>query len=55
MKVLLTQEDEYNALKRLAPELEKKYGCEVEVIKEEDSNHPKAKKAMPGKPAILIE
>ena len=29
------------------------YGCPVEILK--DSDHPKAKQAMPGKPAIIVE
>ncbi len=31
------------------------FNCKIEVVKEQNSKHEKAKQAMPGKPAILVE
>ncbi len=47
--------DEFSALKEAKPELEKEFGCKVEVEKAEKSSHQKAKNALPLKPAILLE
>ncbi|MBW2975873.1 leucine--tRNA ligase [Candidatus Woesearchaeota archaeon] len=35
--------------------IEKKFGCKVDVIKAEESKEAKARQAMPGKAAILVE
>ena len=35
--------------------MKEEFSCEVEVIEADSSKEPKAKQAMPGKPAILVE
>jgi leucyl-tRNA synthetase len=47
--------DESGALKEALPLLEKEFGCTVEVERAEKSAHPKARNAMPLKPAIFVE
>jgi len=47
--------DEFSALKERLPELEKEFEARVSVEKAEKSKVPKAKNAMPFKPAILLE
>lgn len=47
--------DEAAALKEAKTFLEKLFGCRIEVEKAEKSRHPKAKNAMPLKPAIFVE
>ncbi len=48
-----TQEIEYSILNEIIPSLESEYECEFDVVK--NSNHEKSKKALPGKPGILVE
>jgi len=55
IKLLLTDDAEYETLMNEKKSLEKKIGCKIEVIKAEDSKHPKALVAEPGKPGILVE
>jgi leucyl-tRNA synthetase len=50
---VLDQEKEHQALKEAG--LEKLYGADVEFYPAEKSREPKAKQAMPGRPAILLE
>ena len=45
--------EEAKALKKETGFLESRFGCKVEI--EAESAHPKAQKAFPTKPAILIE
>ncbi len=52
-KVILNQESEFSALKNSFSKT--KWHCPIKVIKAEDANHPKAKQASPGKPAIIIQ
>jgi len=47
--------DEFAALSEAAGDLEKAFGCKIEIEKAEKSPHPKAKNAMPLKPAIFVE
>ena len=47
--------DELKALKEALPALEKEFGCRVEVEQAEKSQHPKARNALPLKPAIFLE
>ncbi len=58
-KVMLLQEaekiDEAAALKEAKKELEKMFECKIEIEKAEASTHPKARNAMPLKPAIFVE
>ncbi len=51
---IVGQEDEHKALKSAVENIKSTFGCEVEVIKAQDSKEAKAKNAMPGKPAILV-
>ncbi len=53
--LVLNQIDELEALEESKDLLEEKLEAEVEIIKEQESEEPKAKQAMPGKPAIVIE
>ncbi|MFH1221659.1 MAG: leucine--tRNA ligase [Candidatus Micrarchaeota archaeon] len=46
---------EYDALKDAAAFYTAETGCKVEVLKESEAKHEKAKNAMPNKPAIVIE
>ncbi len=32
----------------------KEFNCKLEIVKEKDSKEPKAKQAMPGKPALVV-
>lgn len=54
-KVVLDQQREMDSFAEGNETLLKAFGCPVNVVKEQDSRHPKAKQAMPGKPAIVIE
>jgi leucyl-tRNA synthetase len=51
----LGQAFEYKSLCDAQTFLTKEYACKVNVVKEEDSKEPKARQAMPGKVAILVE
>ncbi len=51
--VLLSAEEEREALQQAKEFLQKEWGCTVEIA--EESTHPKAKSALPGKPGILVE
>jgi|TARA_B100001964_G_scaffold236955_1_gene299566 leucyl-tRNA synthetase len=48
-------ENEFEVLKENIEAIEKEFNCKVEVIKAEQSQEGKAKQAMPGKVAILVE
>ena len=52
---LLSKQHESEALMGVAKHLAREHDCKVHVELEEHQDHPKAKGAMPGKPAILIE
>ncbi|HSU72950.1 MAG TPA: class I tRNA ligase family protein, partial [Candidatus Binatia bacterium] len=51
---ILTAEQEIAALKDHTKQLEQDFGCSVAIVKEVDAQEPKAKQALPGKPAILV-
>jgi len=51
----LDQESELSALKESQKLIEEEFKSEIEIIKEQDSKEPKAKQALPGKPAILVK
>jgi len=53
--VVLDEDTEYYALKESKEELEKEFKCSVEILKASESKEVKAKQAMPGKPAILLQ
>ena len=46
---------EFTFIKDNIEAIEKEFNCKVEVIKAEQSQEGKAKQAMPGKVAILVE
>jgi len=52
---VLSEKEEFDALDDAKGFLGREYSCEVLVAKEEGAVHPKAKSALPNKPAILIE
>jgi len=54
-KVILDQNTEFNVLQNSKKLFEDGFKCIVEIIKAEDSEQAKAKNAMPGKPAIVVE
>ncbi|MGM5484913.1 MAG: leucine--tRNA ligase [Nanobdellota archaeon] len=54
-KMLLGQEKEIEGYKEYKDFLEGEFDCDVEVVKAEDSDDPKAKQASPLKPAIVLE
>ena len=54
-EVITSQQDEIKALKEEKNFLEQEFKTKIEIIKAEDSKEAKAKQAMPGKPAILVE
>ena len=51
----LDQKTEITALGENKEEIEKEFKTTVEIIKEEKTTEQKARNAMPGKPAILVE
>ncbi len=50
-----SQGDETAVLYEAKKSLEKEFNCDVQIICAEDSDHPKAKSALPGKVGILAE
>ena len=54
-ETIITQEEEFKSLEQSRQFLENEFKTTVELIKAEDSKEPKAKQALPGKPAILIQ
>jgi len=53
--VILDQNTELNVLNNSKKLFEGEFKSAVEIIKAEDSKQAKAKNAMPGKPAIVVE
>jgi len=53
--LVISEKDEHDALMDAKDFLAREYSCEVLVMKEEGALQPKAKSALPNKPAILIE
>ncbi len=49
------EDNEYRAFREAAGFYEKETGCKVEVLREAEGKHEKAKNALPWKPAIVIE
>ena len=54
-KLVLDMKKELDALKDSADGLKEEFNCDVKVVQEKDSREAKAKNAMPGKVAILVE
>lgn len=52
---LLGQNKEEQAIKQAEKILEQDFKAKVIITKAQDSNHPKARQAFPGKPAIVVE
>ncbi|MBR9693250.1 leucine--tRNA ligase [Candidatus Woesearchaeota archaeon] len=52
---LMSKKDELKLYASFTAELGERFGCSIEVVAAEDSKEPKAKQAMPGKPAILLK
>jgi leucyl-tRNA synthetase len=53
--VVTSQEEEIAALKEGKAVFEKEFGARVEIVAAESSKDAKAKNALPGKPAIIVE
>tara|TARA_Y100000310_G_scaffold109961_1_gene108436 strand:- start:693 stop:3554 length:2862 start_codon:yes stop_codon:yes gene_type:complete len=51
----LTQKEEFSVTKEAVDFIKNEFKCSVEIVKAEDSDEGKAKTAMPGKVAILVE
>ncbi len=49
------QEAEYQNLLDAVAFFKQEFNCNIEIIKEQESPEPKAKQALPGKPAILVK
>ncbi len=54
-KVILDEKHELEAYKAAAEMIEKEHGAKAVITAEKDSKEAKAKQAMPGKPAIVVE
>jgi leucyl-tRNA synthetase len=52
---ILSAQEELDALSDAKAFLAHEYSCEVTILPEDKAKHEKAKSAMPGKPAIVIE
>lgn len=52
---ILNEKQELSSLKDAEQFLGKEFGCKVEVMLDKDGKHPKAKNAIPNKPAIVLE
>ena len=52
---VLSQDEEFHALKDSSEHYAKEFNCKVEVLIAEDAKEGKAKQAMPSKSAILVE
>ena len=53
--VILSQDIEFNVLQNSKRLFEEEFKCIVEIVKADKSKEAKAKNAMPGKPAIVVE
>jgi len=53
--VILSQREEFELFNEAHKFLKSEFDCEIELIKAEDSDSPKAKNASPAKAAILVE
>ncbi|MEK6846523.1 MAG: class I tRNA ligase family protein, partial [Nanoarchaeota archaeon] len=53
--LVISQDEEVRAMKEALKFLEKEFNCKVEMVLAEESEHPKAKSALPGKVGILVE
>jgi len=53
--IILDQDTEFEAMQDAQTFIKQEFGCEISLIKAEDSEEIKAKQASPGKPAIFVE
>jgi len=53
-KVVTDAKREYDVLVAHLADLKECFGCDVEIIKADDSDEQKAKQAMPGKPSLIV-
>ena len=53
-KFSIPPSDEYKFFDEIKPIIQKKFGCDVNVLIEKDSNEEKAIQALPGRPALII-
>ena len=53
--IVTSQEEELKTMQEAREFLEKEFNCEVEILLGNESPHPKAKSAVPGKVGILVE
>lgn len=54
-EIVVTQSVEMKALQDAKSLIEKEFNSKLEIVKAEDSKQPKARNALPGKAAILVE
>ncbi|MBW3004260.1 leucine--tRNA ligase [Candidatus Woesearchaeota archaeon] len=54
-KVILSQKEEIKNIKEAEKDISEQFKAKLEIIPEEKSKEAKAKQAMPGKPAILVD
>ncbi|MBW3002091.1 leucine--tRNA ligase [Candidatus Woesearchaeota archaeon] len=54
-KVILNQKEEAQNIKNAEKDISEQFKAKLEIIPEEKSKEAKAKQAMPGKPAILVD
>ncbi len=54
INLLLDSTKEAKVLQDSKELFEKEFNCKLEIVKEKDSKEPKAKQAMPGKPALVV-
>jgi leucyl-tRNA synthetase len=53
--LVTSQEEELKVIKEAQSFLEKEFNCPIEIFVAEESIHPKAKSALPGRAGILVE
>ena len=53
--MLLEEKKELEAYKAAAESIKQEYGVKAEIVAEKESKEAKARQALPGKPAIVIE
>ena len=53
-RVLVDRQIEINNFSDTKEYIGKMFGCEIEIVKEEESKEPKAKNAMPNKPGVVL-
>ncbi len=54
-QVVLSSEIEFKSISLEQQRLEKEFGCVIEILPAEKSQHPKAAQALPAKPAIVVK